>query len=248
MSVETERKMIKYWKDVVQGSQEWLDLRTGRVTCSNALAVMNRGVRACLIENERAAKRLKPNGNAYAERGHVIEHEYKQEFNKVLEAQGLQLEECGFITNDDYPLAGYSPDGLIVNDEGKIETFAEFKAYNDVTVDQFTHKVKYPMKHRSSCRNLMDVPPECIAQCNMAMVLTGTNYMYLFLCNPDAAKTNQNIEKLLAQAERGDKVSQAILKKVIPDGDYNWPVPVTHVHLIERDERICKRIIAGLNR
>lgn len=240
--------MIKYWRDVVQGSQEWLDLRTGRVTCSNALAVMNKGVKACLLENERAAKRLRPNGNAYAERGHVIEHEYKEEFNKVLEAQGLRLEECGFITNSDYPNAGYSPDGLIVNEEGKVETFAEFKAYNDVTVDQFTHKVKYPMKHRASCRSLMDVPPECIAQCNMAMVLTETTYMYLFLCNPDAKLTNQNIEVLMQRAQSGDKEAMKILKKSILDEDYNWEVPVTHVHLIERDERICKRIIDGLMR
>ena len=240
--------MIKYWRDVVQGSQEWLDLRTGRVTCSNALYVMNRGVKACLLENERAAKRLKPNGNAYAERGHVIEHEYKEEFNKVLEAQGLKLEECGFITNDKYPNAGYSPDGLIVNVGGKIETFAEFKAYNDVTVDPFTHVVKYPMKHRSSCRSLLDVPPECIAQCNMAMVLTETNYMYLFLCNPDAKMTNQNIAMLVEKANHGDKDAIKILKKAIPDGDYGWVVPVTHVHLIERDERICKRIIDGLSK
>lgn len=240
--------MIKFWKDVVQGSQEWLDIRTGRVTCSNALAVMNKGVKACLLENERAAKRLKPNGNAYAERGHVIEHEYKEEFNKVLESQELKLEECGFITNDDYPTAGYSPDGLIVDKDGNVESFAEFKAYNDVTLDSVHNVVKYPMKHRSSCRNLMDVPPECIAQCNMAMVLTRTDYMYLFLCNPDAKKTNLNIEKLLAQAEGGDKKAAAILKRACPDGDYGWEVPVTHVHLIKRDERICKRIIEGLMR
>lgn len=241
--------MIKYWDNVTQGSQEWLDLRMGKVTCSNALAVMNRGVNACLLENQRAAKRLKPNGNAYAERGHVIEHEYKEEFNKVLKEQGLKLVECGFITNDDYPNAGYSPDGLVKEIESdKVITFAEFKAYNDVTVDPYTHQVKYPMKHRNSCRNLLDVPPECVAQCNMAMVMTETNYMYLFLCNPDAEKTNKMIKKLVESSLHGDKKAQSILERSIPDGDYEWEVPVTHVHLIERDERICERIIKGLSR
>lgn len=240
--------MIHKYFDVVQGSQEWLDLRVGRVTCSNALDVMNRGVNACLAANVAAAKRLKPNGNAYAERGHVIEHEYKEEFNRTLEEGGLKLEECGFITNDDYPNAGYSPDGLIVNDKGELLSFAEFKAYNDITIDPQTRQPRLSCKHRNACRSMLDIPPACIAQCNMAMVLTETDSMYLFLCNPDAQKTMAYIQELLKKADAGDKKAAEELKKAMPDGEYEAEVLTTKIWTIKRDERICKRIIAGLNR
>lgn len=238
---------IKFHNDIVQGSQEWLELREGRVTCSNALTVMNRGKSACLFDNHQAAVRLKPNGNAYAERGHVIEHEFKEKFNETLSDMGLYLDECGFITNSDYPMAGYSPDGLIRDlHSNELVSFAEFKAYNDLTNNGT--KVSLSCKHRRACRSVMDVPPECIAQCNMAMIITETDCMYLFLCNPDADKANNYIQTLKALAEHGNKEAAEELKKKIPDGDYDWEIPVTHIHKIFRDEAICNRIIEGLSR
>lgn len=240
------------YDNVVQGSQEWLDLRRGKVTCSNALTVMNRGLNACLKANDEAALRLTPNGNAYAERGHVVEHEYKEEFNEVLLSdQGLKLEECGFITNDKYPNAGYSPDGLIIEEAtGDLVSFAEFKAYNDITRDERTGKLRLSCKHRNACRDKLLVPPECIAQCNMAMLITETEYMYLFLCNPDAKKTNDYIINLLHEIDTGHGTPEIVnqLKKAVPDGDYGWKVPATKIWLIERDQKICDRIISGLSR
>lgn len=241
--------MIHYHYDVVQGSQEWLDLRKGKVTCSNALTVMTRGVGACLKANASAAERLRPNGNAYAERGHVIEHEYKEEFNKALRTQGLSLRECGFITNDEYPNAGYSPDGLVISaHDNKLMTFAEFKAYNDLTTDKETGEIRLSCKHRNACRTRLDLPPECIAQCNMAMLLTGTNYMYLFLCNPDADRANSYIKTLAQKARAGDKKAEEILHRAMPDGNYEWEIPITKIWEINRDEKICNRIISGLKR
>lgn len=41
---------------IEQGTQEWLELRKGRVTCSNAQLLLTNGVKRCLAENERAAE------------------------------------------------------------------------------------------------------------------------------------------------------------------------------------------------
>lgn len=253
---------------VQQGTQEWLDLRAGKVTCSNALVLMNKGKKAAIEANRLSAVRLTPNGNAYAERGHVVESEMREKFNSILSSKGLILHECGFITNEDYPDAGYSPDGLICRvlsdgcvDTTRVEGLAEFKAYNDIVPrvvnagDSTELRFKLVAKHRKACFNILDVPPACIAQCNMAMLLTGADCVFLFLCNPECAQTDALIKKLRdyeqrlsassnlsdADTERLKEV-RAELKNACPNGDYDTPTPMAKVWEIKRNQTICNRL------
>lgn len=256
---------LTFFYDVEQGTQEWLNVRSGRVTCSNALMLMNKGKNACMEENRLAAVRRTPNGNWYAERGHVIEHEMKQAYNERLRSRNLTLAECGFITNDDYPDAGYSPDGLICPlmpdgepDLDNIEGLAEFKAYNDIV--EHGGRKTLVCKHRQACFDILKVPPQAIAQCNMAMLLTETEAVYLFLCNPDAEETDKMLKALVEKrnklkAYRNPTNAQvkeyaetiATLLKACPNEDWDKPTPKTKVWLIRRNEVICKRLIEKLS-
>ena len=262
MAKITKKGKLTFYDDVIQGTQEWLKLRTGRVTCSNALTLINKGKNAAMEANRLAHIRVTPNGNDFAERGHFIEHQMKENYNKVLNMQNLTLADCGFITNEDYPEAGYSPDGLIcpiVDGEPDlldIQALAEFKAYNDVTfrdengrgVDFDHAKSNYEMsivcKHRNACRDIMKVPPEAIAQCNMAMLITGADLVYLFLCNPDADKTDKAIKKVL---ESGDEKAIEKLKETCPGDDFSEPTPFTKVWEIKRNNVIIERLIKKLS-
>lgn len=248
---------------IEQGTQEWLDVRAGRVTCSNALMLMNKGKNACIEANRLSAERMTPNGNFYAERGHVIEHEMKEAYNAELNSHGLTLAECGFITNDDYPEAGYSPDGLICPFDGTepdldhIEGLAEFKAYNDIVEKDGVKTLT--CKHRMACFDIMKVPPQAIAQCNMAMLLTDTNMVYLFLCNPDAEETDKMIKKLLERKLQLEKIPPEkrtkdtmiemanITKTLFMAGDTDVPTPHTKVWQITRNDVICRRLMEKLS-
>lgn len=188
---------LTFYFGVEQGTQEWLDLRKGKVTCSNALTLLTRGKNFCLEANELAATRITPNGNGYAERGHVIENEARGALNCLLAPLGLKLETCTFITNDKYPNAGYSPDGLIVpldmEDWWNHDMFIplECKAYNDVTWDRKTKTEHHVDKHLKAVEDFDDVPLNARAQCQMEMMMVDAEKLCLLLANPDASDDKQ---------------------------------------------------------
>lgn len=184
---------LTFYFGIEQGSQEWLDLRAGRVTCSNAIMLAAKGPLACIDENRRAAERLTPNGNSYADRGHAIEEEMREQLNNSLRQQGMEIKTCTFITHDDYPGAGYSPDGLIVpiNEENWMEAGdfipVELKAYLDETKDSKGKKHNV-QKHTKACKNFEDVPLAARMQCQMEMMMVDAKELFLVLANPEAAE------------------------------------------------------------
>lgn len=98
--------MIHYNNEIKQGSQAWLDLRKGKVTASNAIKLLN---------NQKIS--TGSNGQSFAmERGTILEPQARQLYEKI---KGVKVQEVGFITNDRYPNAGYSPDGVV--DSGLLE-------------------------------------------------------------------------------------------------------------------------------
>lgn len=243
----TKKGKLTFYDDVVQGTQEWLELREGKVTCSNALTLMNKGKNACMEANRLASIRITPNGNFYAERGHVIENEMRDKYNEVLAQYGHGIRECGFITNDDYPDAGYSPDGIIVDlKTDEIKGITEFKAYNDIVIRNENtpqEELFLSCKHRQACFDMLKIPPQAIAQCNMEMLIAGVDEVHLFLCNPDAAKTDAMIKKLL---ESDDPKDKEMLKNACPNEDYDTLTPVTKVWTIKKNKTICDRLIKKL--
>lgn len=222
-----ELKTIKHGKltfyfGIEQGTQEWLDLRKNKVTCSNALTLLTRGKNFCIEANRLSAERTTPNGNTYAERGHIIEDETREMLNEQLKASGFKLVTCTFITHDDYPDAGYSPDGLIVpldlENWWEYDEFvpAEFKAYNDVTERQTAGgKVEKfrSDKHRKAAADVNEVPLVARCQCQMEMLMTNATQLFLILANPDAT---------------GDE-------------------PKIAHHIIKRDDNVCNRLADKLN-
>ena len=221
--------------DCAQGSQEWLDARKGLITCSNAMLLIEKGKRACLIANEDAAERITPNGNFYAERGHALEHEIREEFNAQLATQGLELRESGILLNSDFPDAGYSTDGLVVPKNAPAENYLaiiEIKAYNDVvertgelaTIKRKLHEDEYIVgyntvtkiakvyvgKHAKACQSYDNVPVVAQAQIQMELLISQAPKCYLILYNPDAEKNTPKTKSYLVYP---DEKLQKILRE-----------------------------------
>ena len=104
--------MIKIYttEEVEQGSDLWHQLRSQFVTGTDAYTVL----KGADIQELLTKKQTQPvwKGNYYTKRGHLLEDEARQIYSEV----NSQITEAGFITNDKYPFAGYSPDGLIGED------------------------------------------------------------------------------------------------------------------------------------
>lgn len=204
---------------VEQGTQEWLELRSGLVTCSNASTLLTRGKNFCLEANAKAMERITPNGNSYAERGHVIENEVRELFNQHLADMGLVIHTCAFITNSDYPEAGYSPDGLIaplgVDNWWEAPLIPlEVKAYNDVVTRQIGG-VKAEVrteKHLKATLDLENVPVLARAQCQMEMLITGSDQVCLLLANPDAVAGEDKVK--LWWIKKDQKIQDRLIKKL----------------------------------
>ena len=180
---------LHLYDGIEQGSQEWLELREDKVTCSNAYDLLVRGPLFCMKKNRTAATRLTPNGNSYADRGHAIEADVKRLFNNTMAQSGYEIADFTFMTNDFFPSAGYSPDGLIVDGDGD-SNFCNFipvevKAYNDVTTNPRTGETRTPNKHIKAVESFDNVPINAQCQVQMEMLLTGADRMFLLLANPE---------------------------------------------------------------
>lgn len=194
LSIRKCEKLSLYF-GIEQGSQEWLELRDGRITCSNAKTLLYRGKNACLDANRRAVGRLKPNGNMYAERGHVVEYEAKNAFNNIIGEKGLKILDCTFVTNDDYPMAGYSPDGLVVdmNDDDPCSFIPlEVKAYNDY-VERGDERV-FVGKHIKAVEDFKNVPLDAVYQMQMEMLILNAPMVFLLLANPDCEDESKRVK------------------------------------------------------
>jgi hypothetical protein len=119
--------MIKY-HNVEQGSEEWFDIRKGKMTGSNATPIGANGkglVTYCqkIVTEMVAKERVETYINKDMERGNELETigdaAYEFETSQIVDS-------IGFVTNDKYEGVGVSPDGLVGLDGG-----TEVKARND---------------------------------------------------------------------------------------------------------------------
>lgn len=182
---------LTFYYGIEQGTQEWLDLRSQLVTCSNSLALCDKGQAHAREINRQHAARKTPNGNQYAERGHVLEDEIRDKLETVFNNDQYELMSCAFITHDDYPGAGYSPDGIIVDRKtGEFVAPIEVKCFNDVTkiFNKRTGFVEthYKNKHKECCEDVHNIPLDNRMQFEMEMVLTETEQLMVVLYNPEA--------------------------------------------------------------
>lgn len=208
---------LTFWYGIEQGTQEWLDFRKNYATCSNALLICDKGVNAALECNRQHAARKTPNATEHTERGHELEADVKERLADYFNNDQHSLIDCSFITNDMYPLGGYSPDGIIV--ERATQKFiapVEVKCFNDWTlrpVPFSSRKEKhYTWKHKLCCEDVKNIPLENRLQFEMEMLMTDTQQVLVVLYNPDAEEgvpvlhihTYTPYIEMLPQIDEGD--------------------------------------------
>jgi hypothetical protein len=144
---------IKYHPQVVQGSNEWMQMRCGLLTASEMKFIVTPTLKAASNEKERAhlytllaqriAKYVEPGfqGDDML-RGHEDEVDARIKYAENY----APVEDCGFITNDKWGFRiGYSPDGLVGRDglieiksrkhKFQVETILENVANNTAPVE-----------------------------------------------------------------------------------------------------------------
>lgn len=141
--------------NITQGSQEWLELREGLYTGSNADKLLRFGK---IPYSTSATSGFV--GNFYTKRGHLLEDEAIELYEQI---KGVKVNRAGFVTNTLYPNCGYSPDGLLP--DRTIECKAFKKDLHLATAKEPDFKV--------------------LAQCHFGKVITGLKLTDLLLYNPD---------------------------------------------------------------
>jgi putative phage-type endonuclease len=117
---------MKIYRDIIQGSDEWLAIRKGRPTASRFSEIITAtGLPSKSSEpyiRELIAECFCPDfaswgGNSATERGVELEPEAREAFAKHT---GLTLEQVGFVISDD-GVCGCSPDSLVVGNQAGVE-------------------------------------------------------------------------------------------------------------------------------
>jgi hypothetical protein len=120
--------MIKYHTEIIQGGDEWLELRRGLLTASEMRLIITPTLKVADNDKERshvyeiAAQRI----TEYVEPHYISDdmlrgHDDEIDARTLYDANIAPVQTVGFITNDEFGFViGYSPDGL-VGDDGLIE-------------------------------------------------------------------------------------------------------------------------------
>ena len=111
---------MQIYKDIIQGSDEWFDVKRGVVSSSNFAKVLNKGSGRKLYMRKLAGERLSgltesSYSNANMEAGSELEASARKHYEQV---NSCDVEQVGFIKNSEF--VGTSPDGLVGSD-GMIE-------------------------------------------------------------------------------------------------------------------------------
>lgn len=161
--------MIKYYKtnEVEQGTPLWHSLREGLLTGTNAYDIILNKSYEHIITSK---KNNNFTGNYYTRRGHTLENEARELYSEVYN----KIVEYGFITNSEHPKCGYSPDGIIENENGEKLGLWECKAFN---------KERHLKVYKS-------LDSHVLAQIQFGLYLTGLPWCDLTLYNPDMDDIN----------------------------------------------------------
>ena len=157
---------VKYFWELMQGTDEWKNARQGLVTASEVKKIVTSTGKVSDSEGSRdaayeiLAQRLNPRlddvefYNGHMERGHTFEPFARDLYSENNEV----VRECGIVIRDfgDYKI-GFSPDGL-VGDDGIIE-------------------IKCPTKTKHVREICLDQPPkEHMLQMQTGLLVTGRKW------------------------------------------------------------------------
>lgn len=134
--------MIKYYPEMLQGSEEWFAARCGILTASEMKLIIT-AKKLEYAQNEKEKSHLYELAaqiiNEYVEPSYIgddmlrgmDDESYARE---TYDEHYAKVEACGFITNDDFGfILGYSPDGL-VGEDGQIECKSRKQKYQLETI------------------------------------------------------------------------------------------------------------------
>lgn len=152
-------KYPKYYYKIEQGTEEWKDIRKGKMTASNAQAIATAGKGLETYINDVMAEfyanaEKRGYSNVHLEAGHELEPVARDlyAFEK-----GVEVKQCGFIEHSEF--VGASPDGLIEDDGG-----LEIKCPDNKT--HFQHII---LKEKA-------IAASYIWQIQMNLLITGRKY------------------------------------------------------------------------
>jgi len=188
---------------IQQCSEEWFDIRKGKLTASNAQAIGANGKGLESYVYSLLAEKYSNNKDRYTnsdmDRGVELEEQARQTY----EIEHEIVEQVGFIEQDEY--VGCSPDGLVGEDGG-----LEIKCVNDVNF----------FKLLVNGEN--EIETKFIWQVQMCLLITGRKWwdlcfyninfdknMLIFRIEPELKKQ----ESLILGIEKGKKLIKELEQK-----------------------------------
>ena len=181
------KEKVTIYNDIHQRSEEWYNIRLGRVggSESSVLSVKGKsesglGAAAFTLLYEKAYELIqeepvKENIVTFAmQRGMDLEPEAIYEYEM---AKMVKVDQVGYILNSDYKYAGYSPDGL-VGEDGLIE-------------------VKCP-GNSEFMRQIItnEIPKQYFFQMQWGMFISGRKWCDYVVYNPDYDKSPMYIDRV----------------------------------------------------
>lgn len=137
---------IIYHEEVVQGSDEWIQLRSGILTASEMKLIITPTLKIASNDAERShlyellAQRI----TKYVEPRYVSDDMLRGQEDEIdalalYDKHYAPVTRVGFITNDKWGFTlGYSPDGLVDRD-GQVECKSRSQKYQIRTIAQYVH-------------------------------------------------------------------------------------------------------------
>lgn len=149
--------------NVEQRSPEWYAMREGKWTGSTVIH---------LLRGKKNPPPMSDFDNLHMKRGRVLENlaleGYQQESHYFLGTKYGKLRIVGFITNDLYPNAGYSPDAIYGRRVIEVKCLT--------------------LEKHDSINNFTDLPLEYKAQVQFGLLITGYSTADVVLYNPDSER------------------------------------------------------------
>ena len=161
---------IKYHRDIVQGSDEWLEIRRGILTASEMKHIITPSLKTADNDKCRAhvweitAQRI----TGHVEPSYISDDmlrgmDDEQEARDLYAKHYAPVEEVGFITSDRFGFTiGYSPDG-VCGDDGLIEIKSRRQKFQIQTlVENVTEET---------------IPADYVIQCQTGLLVTGRKWL-----------------------------------------------------------------------
>jgi len=115
--LKSQNSHVHYYDDIEQGSPEWLAVRKNRISGSTAHKLLGKGIPSL---NSFNTEEKNFTGNFATKRGHLLEPEAIELYEAINDVRVLTT---GYVLNDKYSNAIYSPDGYLEDRTIEVKCF-----------------------------------------------------------------------------------------------------------------------------